>query len=253
MKRILLLLIIPAIIIGLASCTNPASQVGTPTNLAWTVGTNGIDLTLSWDAVDDADGYIVIVPAGDTVEPDTNTEYIFTDAEVGTYSVLAFASAEYGTAATLSNAPYEETTAMTIYPLSSTSGGSGFDLDPTNGHAEIVSLADDTYKETFDFYLNDDSSFVSADDYTFTSGNGVNTTGFINNGTTEPTVCTQYVALSTYNNFESCVQDNYLMVYFLGSTATPLDNYGIIKITAVTADNIVFTYKYQTLKGFRKF
>ena len=253
MKRILLLLIIPAIIIGLASCTNPAPVVGTPTNLEWTVGTNGIDLTLSWTAVDDVDGYIVITPAGDTVEPDTNVEYVFLDAIVGTYSVLAFASAEYGTAATLSNAPYEQTTAMTIYPLSSTSGGSGFDLDPANGTAVIVSLADDTYKETFDFYLNDDSSFVSADDYTFTSGNGANITGFINNGTTEPTACTQYVSGSTYNNLESCVQDNYLMVYFLGSTVTPLDNYGIINLTAVTADNVVFTYKFQTLEGFRKF
>jgi len=250
MKRILLLLIIPAIIIGLASCTNPASVVGIPTNLEWAVGTNGIDLTLSWTAVDDADGYIVITPAGDTVEPDTNTEYIFTDAIIGTYSVLAFASAEYGTAAILSNAPYEQTSAMTIYPLSS-AHSSGFDITTSNGTADTVSMADSTNAANVDFYLDNSMYFASADIFlTFTCDNK---TRFLDSGTNAIVKCDEYIPGTNYFNKEQAVSDHYYMVSFCETDATGPFYYGIIKDVIVTADNVSFKYKFQTLKGFRKF
>ncbi len=251
MKRILIFLIIPAILIGLASCTNPVSTIGTPTNLAWTVGTNGIDLTLSWTAVDDADGYIVITPAGDTVEPNTNTEYIFADAIIGTYSVLAFASAEYGTAATLSNAPYEQTSAMTIYPLSSASGCSGFDITTSNGTADTVSMADSTNAATVDFYLDNSLYFSSADLFlTFTCDNK---TRFLDSGTNEIVKCDEYIPGTNYFNKELAVSEHYYMVSFCETDATGPFYYGIIKDVISTADNVSFKYEFQTLKGFRKF
>ncbi len=251
MKRKLLLLIITAIIIGLASCTNPAPVVGTPTNLEWTVGTNGIDLTLSWTAVDAVDGYIVITPGGDTVEPNTNTEYIFTDAEIGTYNVLAFASAEYGTSAPKSNAPYEQTTAMTIYPLSSTSGYSGFDITTSNGTADTVSMADSTNAANVDFYLDDSMYFVSADNFlTFTCDNK---TRFLDSGTNAIVKCDEYIPGTNYYNKELAVSDHYYMVSFCETDVTGPFYYGIIKDVIVTADNVSFKYKFQTLKGFRKF
>ncbi|RKX67797.1 hypothetical protein DRP44_01390 [candidate division TA06 bacterium] len=255
MRKALILLSIPVIILALASCTvSPTENVGTPTNLAWTVGTNGLDLTISWDAVADVDGYKIITPADDTVDVDTTCLHTFVDAPVGTYSVYAYKGSENGTAATISNAPYEDADAYTIYSLNSTAGGSGFDIDPVNGQGEVVSLADSTYQATFDFYLNNDSNYVSADEFTFTSGgSGENVTGFTDAGTTEIDTCVQYVQGQTYSNMVTCEANHYYMVYFKGSATTPLDNYGIIKVVSVGSDNVVFTYKFQPLKGFRKF
>ena len=255
MKKALVLLAIPVIIMALASCSvSPTANIGTPTNLAWTVGTNGLDLTLSWSAVTDIDGYKVITPMNDTVDVDTSCAHTFVNAEVGTYTVYAYKGSDTGASATISNAPYEDANAMTIYSLSSTNGGSGFDIDPVNGHGTVVSLADSTYQSTFDFYLNNDSSYVSADQFTFTGGgSGENVTGFIDAGTTDIDTCIQYVAGQTYNNMETCTANHFYMVYYKGSTTTPLDNYGIIKVVSVGTDNVVFTYKFQTLKGFRKF
>ena len=255
MKKALILLAIPVIILALASCSvSPTANVGTPTNLAWTVGTNGLDLTLSWDAVADVDGYRVITATNDTIDVDTACSYTFVNAAIGTYSVYAYKGSDNGTAATISNAPYEVDAAMTIYSLNSTNGGSGFDIDPANGHGEVVSLSDSTYQSTFDFYLDNDSSYVSADQYTFTSGgNGENVTGFLDAGTTDIDTCVQYVTGQIYNNMETCTANHFYMVYFKGSTTIPMDNYGIIKVLSVGSDNVVFTYKFQPIKGFRKF
>ena len=255
MRKAIILLSIPVIILALASCSvSPVANVGTPTNLTWAAGANGLDLTLTWSPVTDADGYKVITPANDTIDVDTTCTYTFVNAGIGTYSVFAYKGNTNGSIANISNAPYVDDNAMTIYSLNSTNGGSGFDINPVNGQGQVVSLKDSTYQETFDFYLNNDSSYVSADEFTFTGGGtGANSTGFIDAGTTELDTCVQYDSLQTYDNMATCTANHFYMVYFKGSATSPLDNYGMIKVLSVGSDNVVFTYKFQPIKGFRKF
>ncbi|HDM90497.1 MAG TPA: hypothetical protein ENG67_04745 [candidate division WOR-3 bacterium] len=147
------LVIIPGAILAalfiFSGCTTEETEILPPENLQYTVTSDGSGLSLTWDAVADADGYRVYVD-DDLIYDGTSTSY--TVANVGKeIGVSAYKGDLESDRVTIDVAPV--TSSLTIYERSSTGQSAmGWNSD---GVAVSYSLLDTANFANFHLYLDD--------------------------------------------------------------------------------------------------
>ena len=132
-----------------SGCTSEETEVLPPENLQYAVTSDGSGLSLTWDAVTDADGYRVYVD-DDLIYEGTSTSYTVTNVgkEIG---VSAYKGNLESDRVTINVAPVSSD--ITIYERSSTGySAMGWNSD---GVAVSYSLLDTANYSNFHIYLDD--------------------------------------------------------------------------------------------------
>jgi hypothetical protein len=210
-------------------------QIPKTTNLTIIADAEGDGVILSWDAIQDIDGYNITTPDGDTMELNWNENSYNDDtpSTTGEYVVNCFMGSLEGDTSQISSIPYASSTPVTLYVYSSNKEFT-FGWDPTTG---IGSHSFD------DFYLNDITlpfDFTSGDEAPY---NGDRTSHILNQGDTD-----FFIAPSTgYYNSESVYAGDYYAFNTQG------DWHAKVYVTATTDSTAVFHYWFQTIQSLRIF
>lgn len=237
---------------------------GAPQNLVASAHVDGVSVKLGWDAVTDADGYIVYFN-DDSLASVTTNEYIHTTPNTtGEYKVSAYTGGEEsGKSGAVSTVPVE-TDNVELYEISG-AGSSGFGWHKVDGDATSYSMADASHANEIDLYF---SNFVLGD-YTTTpyniaspdlfplydngpSGNW-NVRGFIKLGANFPNVTTlPDPSAESYENYTEVVQGTTYGVYMKEDGASE-SYFGMVKVQSVNPTNGTVTVQaaFQKIKGLR--
>lgn len=125
----------------------------TPTNLAIQSAEDGASVKLTWDAVEDVDGYIIYF--NDTVLDTTkNTEYTHSNPEAtGEYAVSSYiGDEESDKSASVSDKP-KITPTVQVYEIGVPNQNSGFGWSTLTGEGTTYSMADASHAGEIDLYF----------------------------------------------------------------------------------------------------
>jgi hypothetical protein len=249
MKRILGLSIALAALIIFVGCEEEIAL--TAPVVDYTVTDNGATLRLTWDEVEDADGYYIYADGAvvATIDEATTTTYsATTPAQV--YAVAAYAGDDTSATDEVDCEP-EETASLDVYDISEPPPNpSGFGFN-SSGTAVTYSLTDTTNWGNIDFYIEDaPQRFFSPHHGGY--NNQVNVTQ--NSGSTEYDTLNIAAAPGGYSS-QTDIADGAVYYFWIDPTDNGWDNstdyFGKIKIEAISGTQITMTLAFQRIAGLR--
>lgn len=263
MSRYLLLsMLLGASTLMLVGCGPGPEAPGIPTGLEITQAiNNGLGVKLEWDAVEEADGYVVLFEGAVIDSVTTETFNDEDPGDVGQYRVKAYADGEESDPSdAVSTVPkaggatiYERSSAgYSCFRWGANGTGATFSIqDPYNGwdfyaddfqagtdplHIHLVSPS---YNIAGSPYSTEDTTWISENPVNYDTLHVAPTTGYSEIGPDDdPSNPTEGLNAGEAYVVEAKVDGN--------------THYAKVKITSIGTENIDFSYAFQAVPGFRR-